>query len=76
MKWSTRLTELLGIQYPIIQGGLAYLGYADLAAAISNAGGLGQITGMSLPNASVLFRLLAGVSTSTANTTENAYVVP
>ncbi|GMN98688.1 NAD(P)H-dependent flavin oxidoreductase [Parageobacillus thermoglucosidasius] len=48
MIWQTRVTELLGITYPIIQGGLAYLAYADLAAAVSNAGGLGQITAMSL----------------------------
>ncbi len=48
MKWETRITQLLGINYPIIQGGLAYLAYADLAAAVSNAGGLGQITAMSL----------------------------
>ncbi|MBM7566156.1 NAD(P)H-dependent flavin oxidoreductase [Paenibacillus sacheonensis] len=51
MNWSTRLTDLLHIEYPIVQGGLAYLGYADLAAAVSNAGGLGQITAMSLPRA-------------------------
>lgn len=50
MKWKTRVTDLLGIDYPIIQGGLAYLAYSDLAAAVSNAGGLGQITAMSLPN--------------------------
>lgn len=48
MNWNTRVSRLLGIQYPIIQGGLAYLAYADLAAAVSNAGGLGQITAMSL----------------------------
>ncbi|MBM7621750.1 enoyl-[acyl-carrier protein] reductase II [Bacillus tianshenii] len=48
MKWKTRITDLLHIEYPIIQGGLAYLAYADLAAAVSNAGGLGQITAMSL----------------------------
>ncbi|MDN3426025.1 nitronate monooxygenase family protein [Microbacterium sp. APC 3898] len=48
MEFKTRVTELLGIQYPIIQGGLAYLAYAELAAAVSNAGGLGQITAMSL----------------------------
>lgn len=48
MKWETSITKLLNIQYPIIQGGLAYLAYADLAAAVSNAGGLGQITAMSL----------------------------
>lgn len=49
MAFKTRITELLGIDYPIIQGGLAYLAYAELAAAVSNAGGLGQITAMSLP---------------------------
>ncbi|WP_261133839.1 nitronate monooxygenase family protein [Bacillus sp. Marseille-Q3570] len=48
MNWETRVTELLGIKYPIIQGGLAYLAYSELAAAVSNAGGLGQITAMSL----------------------------
>lgn len=48
MNWETRVTKTFGIQYPIIQGGLAYLAYSDLAAAVSNAGGLGQITAMSL----------------------------
>jgi NAD(P)H-dependent flavin oxidoreductase YrpB (nitropropane dioxygenase family) len=48
MNWETRITTLLNIKYPIIQGGLAYLAYSDLAAAVSNAGGLGQITAMSL----------------------------
>lgn len=48
MNWETRVTKLLGIQYPIIQGGLAHLAYSELAAAVSNAGGLGQITAMSL----------------------------
>lgn len=50
MIWKTKVTDLLGIKYPIIQGGLAYLAYSDLAAAVSNAGGLGQITAMSLPS--------------------------
>lgn len=50
----TRVTELLGIDLPIVQGGLAYLAYADLAAAVSNAGGLGQITAMSLPSPEAL----------------------
>lgn len=48
MKFKTRVTESLKIEYPIIQGGLAYLAYSELAAAVSNAGGLGQITAMSL----------------------------
>jgi NADH:quinone reductase (non-electrogenic) len=42
-KMLTRFTELLGINYPIVQGGLAHLSLAPLAAAVSNAGGLGQI---------------------------------
>ncbi|MGZ0880141.1 NAD(P)H-dependent flavin oxidoreductase [Priestia megaterium] len=44
----TRITEIFGIQYPIVQGGLAYLAYAELASAVSNAGGLGQITAATL----------------------------
>jgi NAD(P)H-dependent flavin oxidoreductase YrpB (nitropropane dioxygenase family) len=44
----TRVTEIFGIKYPVVQGGLAYLAYAELAAAVSNAGGLGQITAMTL----------------------------
>ncbi len=42
----TRITELFGIQHPIIQGGMHYVGFAELAAAVSNAGGLGIITGL------------------------------
>ena len=42
----TRITELLGIQHPIIQGGMHFVGLAELAAAVSNAGGLGIITGL------------------------------
>jgi NAD(P)H-dependent flavin oxidoreductase YrpB (nitropropane dioxygenase family) len=42
----TRITELFGIKHPIIQGGMHYVGYAELAAAVSNAGGLGIITGL------------------------------
>jgi NADH:quinone reductase (non-electrogenic) len=54
MNWETKITKLLGIQYPIVQGGLAYLAYSDLAAAVSNAGGLGQITAMSLESPDAL----------------------
>ncbi len=43
MEWKTKVTELLGINYPIIQGGLAYLAYAELAAAVSEAGDLGKL---------------------------------
>ncbi|PGV48798.1 nitronate monooxygenase family protein [Bacillus sp. AFS037270] len=54
MNWHTRITDLLNIEFPVIQGGLAYLAYSDLAASVSNAGGLGQITAMSLPNPELL----------------------
>ena len=50
----TRITELLGIEYPIIQGGMAWVADADLAAAVSNAGGLGIIACV------VAFMILAG----------------
>ena len=42
----TQITELLGIEHPIIQGGMHFVGFAELAAAVSNAGGLGIITGL------------------------------
>jgi nitronate monooxygenase len=42
----TRITELLGIEHPIIQGGMHHVGLAEMAAAVSNAGGLGIITGL------------------------------
>lgn len=45
----TRITELLGIKYPIIQGGMAWIAESTLAAAVSNAGGLGLIAGGSAP---------------------------
>jgi len=47
----TRITELFGIQHPIIQGGMHYVGFAEMAAAVSNAGGLGMITGLTLKTA-------------------------
>jgi NAD(P)H-dependent flavin oxidoreductase YrpB (nitropropane dioxygenase family) len=46
----TRITELFGIERPIIQGGMHYVGFAELAAAVSNAGGLGIITGLTQPS--------------------------
>ena len=42
----TQITELFGIEHPIIQGGMNYVGFAELAAAVSNAAGLGIITGL------------------------------
>jgi len=54
MIWRTRLTELLGIRYPIIQGGMQGVGYARLAAAVSQAGGLGMITALTFPDPQAL----------------------
>ncbi|MBI5942013.1 MAG: nitronate monooxygenase [Caulobacterales bacterium] len=42
----TRITEMFGIEHPIIQGGMHFVGFAEMAAAVSNAGGLGIITGL------------------------------
>jgi nitronate monooxygenase len=44
----TRITEMFGIEHPVIQGGMHYVGFAEMAAAVSNAGGLGVITGLTL----------------------------
>lgn len=50
MVLKTALTEMLGIQHPIIQGGMQYVGYAEMASAVSNAGGLGILTGLTQPS--------------------------
>ncbi|MDN4587163.1 nitronate monooxygenase [Xenophilus aerolatus] len=55
----TRITELFGIQHPIIQGGMHYVGLAELAAAVSNAGGLGIITGLTQKTPELLAREIA-----------------
>jgi enoyl-[acyl-carrier protein] reductase II len=52
--FETRVTRLLGIRHPIIQGGLARVAGAELAAAVSNAGGLGQIASAGLADAAAL----------------------
>ncbi len=46
MAIKTRITEMLGIEHPIMQGGMHYVGFAEMAAAVSNAGGVGIITGL------------------------------
>src|SRR6202035_2234207 len=46
----TRITQLLGIRYPIIQGGMQWVGRAELASAVSNAGGLGILTALTQPS--------------------------
>lgn len=50
----TRITDLLGIRYPIIQGGMQWVGRAELAAAVSNAGGLGILTALTQPTPDAL----------------------
>lgn len=45
----SRITELLGIKYPIFQGGMAWVADGDLAGVVSNAGGLGIIGGGNAP---------------------------
>ncbi len=52
----TRITELFGIEHPIIQGGMHYVGFAELAAAVSDAGGLGIITGLTQKTPELLAR--------------------
>lgn len=50
----TRITEMLGIEHPIVQGGMMNVGYAELASAVSNAGGLGIITALTQPTPQAL----------------------
>jgi NAD(P)H-dependent flavin oxidoreductase YrpB (nitropropane dioxygenase family) len=55
----TRITEMFGIEHPIIQGGMHFVGFAEMAAAVSNAGGLGIITGLTQRSADDLAREIA-----------------
>jgi nitronate monooxygenase len=55
----TRITELFGIRHPIIQGGMHYVGLAPLAAAVSNAGGLGILTALTQRTPELLAREIA-----------------
>src|SRR5450755_1888649 len=55
----TAITEMFGIEHPIIQGGMHYVGFAELAAAVSNAGGLGIITGLTQKTPDLLAREIA-----------------
>ena len=50
----TRFTELLGIEHPVVQGGMQWVGRAELASAVSNAGGLGILTGLTQPTPAAL----------------------
>lgn len=50
MALKTRITEMLGIEHPIVQGGMQWVGLAEMASAVSNAGGLGILTGLTQPS--------------------------
>lgn len=54
MAFKTRITELLGIEHPIVQGGMQSVGVAELASAVSNAGGLGILTALTQPSPDAL----------------------
>lgn len=55
----TKITKLFGIEHPIMQGGMHYVGFAELAAAVSNAGGIGTITGLTQKTAADLANEIA-----------------
>ena len=61
----TRITELLGVRHPIIQGGMHFVGLAELAAAVSNAGGLGVITALTQKTPELLAAEIARCRTMT-----------
>ena len=54
MAFHTRITEMLGIEHPIVQGGMQSVGLAELASAVSNAGGLGLLTALTQPSPAAL----------------------
>ena len=54
MQLKTRFTELVGVEYPIVQGGMMWIGRAELAAAVSNAGALGILTALTQPTPDAL----------------------
>ncbi|SCW90506.1 2-nitropropane dioxygenase precursor [Sphingobium faniae] len=61
----TRITKLLGTRYPIIQGGMQWVGRAELASAVSNAGGLGILTALTQPTPADLAREIERCRTMT-----------
>lgn len=61
----TRITEMLGIRYPIIQGGMMWVGRAEMASAVSNAGGLGILTALTQPTPEDLAKEIARCRTMT-----------
>ncbi len=66
MAIKTRVTEMLGIEHPIVQGGMMHVGYAGLASAVSNAGGLGIVTALTQPSPEALHEEIALCRSMTA----------
>ena len=66
MTFKTRLTELLGIEHPIVMGGMNAVGRAEIAAAVSNAGGLGTITGLTPGSPDLLAQEIAKTQSLTS----------
>ena len=66
MAFKTRITELLGIEHPIVQGGMQWVGTAEMASAVSNAGGLGILTALTQPTPEALAAEIARCRTMTA----------
>lgn len=62
----TRFTEMFGVEHPIVQGGMQWVGTADLVAAVANAGALGFITALTQPNPRALAEEIARCRTMTA----------
>ena len=65
MAFKTRITELLGIEHPIVQGGMQWVGTAEMASAVSNAGGLGILTALTQPTPEALAAEIARCRTMT-----------
>ncbi|OPF61922.1 nitronate monooxygenase family protein [Hydrogenophaga sp. H7] len=63
----TRVTDMLGIRYPIIQGGMQWVGTAEMASAVSNAGGLGILTALTQPTPDDLAREIDRCRSMTSN---------
>jgi nitronate monooxygenase len=66
MSFKTRFTELVGVEHPIVQGGMMWVGRAELAAAVSEAGGLGILTGLTQPTPDDLRREIDRVRSMTS----------
>nr|POE87338.1 nitronate monooxygenase [Quercus suber] len=67
MPFDTALTRRLGIKIPVVQGGMQWVGYAEMASAVSNAGGLGILTGLTQPTPEDLRKEIRRCKTMTQN---------